>query len=188
MSTFKVKAGNYNGMRYPPKVSEGLKVGYQLLSSDGGKTTGFICDNEKLTCTFLEACKYEISLAFRKRQPTSELVNSENTSWEGSHWRSIQRLSTNDTKGGQTKVSTSSSPFLPAFKAGVSQPTTLSYTGYTFLFGLIAPIAKRTQSVHDADEMNNFPVGIQIVGRRLVEEKVLEGMHIIERALLEDRD
>ena len=33
---------------------------------------------------------------------------------------------------------------------------------------------------YDADEMRGLPVGVQIVGRRLEEEKVLEGMKIIE--------
>jgi Asp-tRNA(Asn)/Glu-tRNA(Gln) amidotransferase A subunit family amidase len=31
--------------------------------------------------------------------------------------------------------------------------------------------------------MNGLPVGVQVIGRRLQEEKVLEGMKIIERLL-----
>ena len=33
---------------------------------------------------------------------------------------------------------------------------------------------------YDADDMHGLPVGVQVVGRRLEEEKVLEGMKLIE--------
>jgi hypothetical protein len=36
---------------------------------------------------------------------------------------------------------------------------------------------------YDADEMHGLPVGVQIIGRRLEEEKVLEGMKLIEGLL-----
>ena len=36
---------------------------------------------------------------------------------------------------------------------------------------------------YNADEMHGLPVGVQIVGRRLEEEKVLEGMKLIEGLL-----
>ncbi|KAI9510201.1 amidase signature enzyme [Russula earlei] len=38
---------------------------------------------------------------------------------------------------------------------------------------------------YDADDMHGLPVGVQIVGRRLEEEKVLEGMKLIENLLKE---
>lgn len=38
-------------------------------------------------------------------------------------------------------------------------------------------------AVYDADKMHGLPLGVQIVGRRLEEEKVLEGMKVIEEAL-----
>jgi Asp-tRNA(Asn)/Glu-tRNA(Gln) amidotransferase A subunit family amidase len=34
--------------------------------------------------------------------------------------------------------------------------------------------------------MHGLPVGVQVVGRRLEEEKVMEGMKIIERLLKQD--
>lgn len=37
--------------------------------------------------------------------------------------------------------------------------------------------------MYDADIMHGVPIGVQIVGQRLQEEKVLEGMKIIERLL-----
>lgn len=37
--------------------------------------------------------------------------------------------------------------------------------------------------LYDADKMHGLPVGVQVVGRRLEEEKVLEGMKIVEGAL-----
>lgn len=36
---------------------------------------------------------------------------------------------------------------------------------------------------YDADAMHGLPVGVQIVGQRLEEEKVLEGMKIVEGLL-----
>ena len=36
---------------------------------------------------------------------------------------------------------------------------------------------------YDADEMHGLPIGVQIVGRRLEEEKVLEVMKLIEGLL-----
>lgn len=46
-------------------------------------------------------------------------------------------------------------------------------------------IAKGAFSVYDADKMHGLPVGVQVIGRRLEEEKVLEGMKIVEKALKE---
>ena len=37
--------------------------------------------------------------------------------------------------------------------------------------------------LYDADKMHGLPVGVQVVGRRLEEEKVLEGMKIVEGCL-----
>jgi Asp-tRNA(Asn)/Glu-tRNA(Gln) amidotransferase A subunit family amidase len=36
---------------------------------------------------------------------------------------------------------------------------------------------------YDAQEMAGLPVGVQVVGRRLEEERVLEGMKVVEVAL-----
>ena len=44
-------------------------------------------------------------------------------------------------------------------------------------------VAKSAYTVYDAEEMHGLPLGVQIVGKRLEEEKVLEGMKIIEVAL-----
>ena len=40
-------------------------------------------------------------------------------------------------------------------------------------------------SVYDVEKMNGLPIGVQIVGRRFEEEKVLEGMQVIEDVLRE---
>ena len=37
--------------------------------------------------------------------------------------------------------------------------------------------------MYDADKMHGLPVGVQVVGRRLEEEKVLEGMKLVEASL-----
>ncbi|KAG2140696.1 amidase signature domain-containing protein [Suillus clintonianus] len=44
-------------------------------------------------------------------------------------------------------------------------------------------ISKGAYSVYDADAMHGLPVGVQVVGRRFEEEKVLQGMKIVEDAL-----
>ncbi|KAF7430255.1 hypothetical protein PC9H_005957 [Pleurotus ostreatus] len=44
-------------------------------------------------------------------------------------------------------------------------------------------IARGAHSVYNAEEMHGLPVGIQVVGRRFEEEKVLEGMRVIQHAL-----
>ncbi|KAJ6476924.1 amidase signature domain-containing protein [Mycena sanguinolenta] len=52
-------------------------------------------------------------------------------------------------------------------------------------FNRMNQVAKGAYSVYDADKMHGLPLGVQIVGGRLKEEKVLEGMKVIERALRE---
>lgn len=39
--------------------------------------------------------------------------------------------------------------------------------------------------MYDSGRMDGLPVGVQVVGRRLEEEKVLEGMKLIERVMKE---
>jgi len=83
--------------------------------------------------------------------------------------------------------------------------------GYTFLFNLLdysagvlpvthvdrlrdalGPFKPRNAiergqyKMYDADKMHGLPVGVQVVGRRLQEEKVLEGMKLIQKLLEED--
>ena len=47
-------------------------------------------------------------------------------------------------------------------------------------------IEKGQYKMYDADKMHGLPVGVQIVGRRLQEEKVLEGLKLVEKLLQED--
>lgn len=47
-------------------------------------------------------------------------------------------------------------------------------------------IEKSQYKMYDADKMHGLPVGIQIVGRRLQEEKVMEGLKLVEQLLQED--
>jgi Asp-tRNA(Asn)/Glu-tRNA(Gln) amidotransferase A subunit family amidase len=46
-------------------------------------------------------------------------------------------------------------------------------------------VAKGVYSVYDPEKMHGLPLGVQVVGRRLQEEKVLQGMRIVESALNE---
>jgi len=45
------------------------------------------------------------------------------------------------------------------------------------------PVAKTAYSVYNVEKMHGLPLGVQVAGRRLEEEKVLEGMQVIETAL-----
>jgi hypothetical protein len=46
-------------------------------------------------------------------------------------------------------------------------------------------VAKRAYSVYDAESMHGLPVGVQVIGRRFEEERVLQAMKVVERALEE---
>ncbi|KAI9458948.1 amidase signature enzyme [Lactarius psammicola] len=97
---------------------------------------------------------------------------------------------------------------LPAMRHGDSRRQWKS-CGYTFLFNVldysagVVPITRVDRKLdvlspafkprnkieadaykgYDADDMHGLPIGVQIVGRRLEEEKVLEGMKLIEGLL-----
>ncbi|KII84633.1 hypothetical protein PLICRDRAFT_355330 [Plicaturopsis crispa FD-325 SS-3] len=84
--------------------------------------------------------------------------------------------------------------------------------GYTFLFNLldyaagVLPITHVDRSrdalppsfkaknaieagaykAYDVDAMHGLPIGVQVVGRRLEEEKVLEGMKIVQKIMVEE--
>ncbi|KLO09407.1 amidase signature enzyme [Schizopora paradoxa] len=44
-------------------------------------------------------------------------------------------------------------------------------------------VARGAYKLYDAEKMHGLPVGVQVVGKKLQEEKVLEGMKIVETAL-----
>jgi Asp-tRNA(Asn)/Glu-tRNA(Gln) amidotransferase A subunit family amidase len=48
-------------------------------------------------------------------------------------------------------------------------------------------VAQGAYKLYDADAMHGLPVGIQVVGRRLEEEKVLAIMQRVEDALGDDK-
>ena len=53
----------------------------------------------------------------------------------------------------------------------------------TFELAKMNGIAKGIYRYYDAEEMHGLPVGVQVVGRRLEEEKVLSIMERVEGAL-----
>lgn len=55
----------------------------------------------------------------------------------------------------------------------------------TFRLDQLNGAAKGAYQRYDADRMHGLPVGVQVVGRRLEEEKVLTAMKMIETALEE---
>ena len=57
----------------------------------------------------------------------------------------------------------------------------------SFNYKKLNGVAKGAYKLYDAEAMHGLPVGIQIVGRRLEEEKVLSIMKRVEDALGEDK-
>ena len=64
---------------------------------------------------------------------------------------------------------------------------TLDALPSTFRLNALNGIAKGAFKYYSADKMHGLPVGIQIVGRRLEEEKVLAAMERLESALGDDK-
>lgn len=50
-------------------------------------------------------------------------------------------------------------------------------------YAALSTIAKKAYTAYDAAAMHGLPLGVQVIGRRLEEEKVLQGMAIVEDAL-----
>lgn len=50
-------------------------------------------------------------------------------------------------------------------------------------YGRLNDIARGVYSVYDAEGMHGLPLGVQIVGRRFEEERVLGGMKVVRAAL-----
>ncbi|KAF8908523.1 amidase signature domain-containing protein [Gymnopilus junonius] len=217
---------------HPPDVFEGLKIGYQLLFSDGGAQirnalqpgenvsapTKAILDLLNLPRLF----KKILSFFLRSRDPVASQL------YDIMHVKTVVQdrgnVAARDryraawhqkwTEEGLDFVLTVPIAF-PALENDTSEKATLMSAGYTFLFSLLdyttgsLPVtyvdkaldglpenftkteqyrsfsasAKGAYSIYDAEKMHGLPLGIQIAGRRLEEEKVLEGMQIIEAAL-----
>jgi hypothetical protein len=47
-------------------------------------------------------------------------------------------------------------------------------------------IERASYKMYDSAAMHGLPVGVQVIGRRLEEEKVMEGMKIIQSLLKQD--
>ncbi len=60
---------------------------------------------------------------------------------------------------------------------------TLDQLPGTFQFNKLNGVAKGAYQHYDADKMHGLPVAVQVVGRRLEEEKVLAIMERVEEAL-----
>ena len=60
---------------------------------------------------------------------------------------------------------------------------TLDQLPDSFQFGELNGVAKGAYKHYSAEEMHGLPVGVQVVGQRLQEEKVLVAMKRLEQAL-----
>lgn len=79
------------------------------------------------------------------------------------------------------------------YPAGVIPTTTVSSTldalppnfYVSSTYSQFNAIAKSAYLEYDAEKMHGLPLGVQIVGKKMEEEKVLAGMKVVERALKE---
>ncbi|KAF9543227.1 amidase signature enzyme [Agrocybe pediades] len=218
----------------PPDVFEGLKIGYQLLFSDGGQQIrDTLQPGESLTPaaqTILDLLNLpkllKRLLAFFTR--SSDPISSQ--LYSIMHGKSVLEDRENVRRREEYKAEWARKwreegldfvltvPLsMPALRNGTSERTTLMSAGYAFLFSLLdypagilpithvsasldalppnfftseafksmPSIARQAYGVYDPEAMEGLPVGVQVVGRRLEEEKVLEGMRVVEGALRE---
>ncbi|KAF9479466.1 amidase signature enzyme [Pholiota conissans] len=230
---------------HPPSAWEGLKIGYQLLFSDGGhQLKSHLTAGEKLNAavrallSMLSLPKlFKRVLAFLSRTSDpagAELLDIMTTKStlevrELVAQRDAYRAAWLDRWVGEGLDFVLTVPMaLPALEHGKSEKTGLVCAGYTFLFSVLdypagvlpitkvdraldslpasffspsplsnssqppqptydglSPVAKAVYSVYDADKMHGLPLGVQVIGRRLEEEKVLEGMQVVEDAVRE---
>lgn len=56
-----------------------------------------------------------------------------------------------------------------------------------FNIGKLNGIARGAYKLYDANDMHGLPVGVQVIGRRLEEEKVLALMERVEKALGDEK-
>ncbi|KAI8986893.1 amidase signature enzyme [Trametes punicea] len=229
----------------PPSPLEGLKIGYQLMFSDGAvsvlepRRSGEFVNPALLTVRFI----LRLPLWLKKIQATFlrwfSRPRGRNESWasllEIFHprtalqerklvvQRDAYRAAWHDAwhEQGLDLLLTvpHALPAMPKDPAASDQATLVS-ANYAFLYNILdcaagvmpvsyvdraqdsyAPdfrhseryrnmsdIARAVHGLYDADAMNGLPVGVQVVGGRFQEERVIAGMRLIEYALWAERD
>ncbi|PPR06981.1 hypothetical protein CVT26_004252 [Gymnopilus dilepis] len=140
----------------PPDISEGLNIGYQLLFSDGGEGSNPKCSSTRRGGH--SSCKRGIR-PIKPSTARQEIVISV-----------VLHLD---------------------YAAGVMPVTYVNKTldglpkdfAHSEEYQRLSSVGKGAYLAYDADKMHGLPVGIQVAGLRLEEEKVLGGMRVIETAL-----
>ncbi|KAJ7041561.1 amidase signature domain-containing protein [Mycena alexandri] len=221
---------------HPPKISETLTVGYQLVFSDGGaqmRDAGLPGDTLnpplKGTIGLLALPRFVKNImAWWNRTTDPFYASLLNVMYPKSVLEQRALVVRRDeiraewherwTEENLDFVLTVPHP-LPALENGTGERASLMSAGYSFLFNILnytagvlpvtfvdkatdqlpsdfmsSPkfkamnvIAKGAYSVYDADKMHGLPLGVQIAGRVMEEEKVIEGMKVIEAALKAER-
>ncbi|KAJ7152670.1 amidase signature domain-containing protein [Mycena crocata] len=216
----------------PPKISDLLTVGYQLVFADGGaqmRDAGFPGETLnpplKGTIGLLALPRFVKNIMAWFNRTTDPfyatllevmypktVVEERDLVAQRDEFRSAWHERW--TEENLDFVLTVPHP-LPALENGTGERASLMSAGYTFLFNMLdyaagvlpvtfvdkttdglpaefftSPkfksmnvIAKGAYSVYDAEKMHGLPLGVQVAGRRMEEEKVLGGMKVIEAAL-----
>ncbi|KAF7761925.1 hypothetical protein Agabi119p4_9917 [Agaricus bisporus var. burnettii] len=230
----------------PPSIMEGLKIGYQLLFSDGGEQARAPLQRTESTSPptqhvlnllkLPKLIKSLLSLVLRSRtlsyifglgsqpdQLSAELYSILHTKTVMEERRLVEERDNYRAEWHQKLIEEGVDFILtvphalPALENGGSERATLMSAGYTFIISLldypagiipvttVSPsldalpadfyssptfnqfnmIAKGAYLEYNAEKMKGLPLGVQIVGRRMEEEKVLAGMKVIEQALID---
>ncbi|RDB27483.1 Acetamidase [Hypsizygus marmoreus] len=216
----------------PPDVWSGLKIGYQLVFSDGGEQIRSLLSPSE---TLPKASASILSLLslprFIKRILAYFSRNSDPLTADAlqiMHPKSVKDVRALNaqkeayqaawhekwTESGLDFILSVPHPF-PAFKHGESEKVNLMTAGFTFLFSMLDytagvlpvtfvdkeidglpdgflasreyasmnAVAKGAYSVYDVEGMHGLPLGVQVVGRRMEEERVMEAMKVVEACL-----
>ncbi|OSD08106.1 amidase signature enzyme [Trametes coccinea BRFM310] len=224
----------------PPDPLEGLKIGYQLMFSDGAasilapRRTGETVNPALLTVRLLLRLPLFVKRLHATLLRWLSRPRGRNESWaallETFHPRTPReertlvgardafRAAWHDAWVAQGVDLVLTAPHaLPAMpkEPAASEKATLVSANYAFLYNILdcttgvmpvsyvdrtadahppdlhrtpayqhmSDIARAVHDLYDADAMHGLPVGVQVVGGRWQEERVIAGMKLIERAL-----
>ncbi|KAI0031956.1 amidase signature enzyme [Vararia minispora EC-137] len=182
-----------------------LKTAFQLILGDGADAVYQPLQHVKSALAyFLPPLDAELALGFNRKTLTEERA----LIVEREHWKHVWHRRWRDVKLDFLLTAPTSVPGVPE---GGQAVCGLTPATYSFLFNLldlpagVLPItevsreldalphnfaatletdaARNTFKVYDADKMHGLPVGVQVVGPRLEEERVLEAMKVVRDAV-----
>ncbi|KAG5653307.1 hypothetical protein H0H81_001267 [Sphagnurus paluster] len=190
----------------PPSPYEGLKIGAQLLVADGGRTamkpfrSGESNDAgvaQVLRMLSLPRWAKRLYVCARTwpvvaqredyRRRWFEMLQKEQLDFVLTVPNPLPAIPHNGMKDGCKALGYTLLFNLLDYTAGVLPVTHVDAVKDKLSdFKPRSTIEKDTFKLYDSVAMDGLPIGVQVVGKRLEEEKVLAGMKIVEQLLMED--